>query len=121
MSNYFLNIGPTGDGSVPKETVDTFSAIGKWMAVNAESIRGTTASESGKPAFDGRITRKGAVHFAHVFKRPADGRLTVPFKAAKATLLAGGQALKVTAGGKESVIELPTDLPDPIATVIRCE
>jgi alpha-L-fucosidase len=101
--------------------MDTFAALGKWMTVNAEAIRGTTASPHGKPSFDGRFTRKGAVTYAHVFKRPDDGRLTVPFKVGTAKLLGGGPALKVTGGDKESVIELPDTLPDPIATVIRCE
>lgn len=39
--NRDLNIGPKGDGTVPKETVDAFSALGKWMDVNSESILGT--------------------------------------------------------------------------------
>lgn len=37
-----LNIGPTGDGSVPPESIATMTAVGRWMDVNAEAIRGTT-------------------------------------------------------------------------------
>ena len=119
--NYLLNIGPKGDGTIPKETVDAFSALGKWMDVNSESIRGTTASPVEKYSFDGRITTKGKVHYLSVFKRPDKGVITVPIVAKKATLLAGGQSLAVTAGPSETSIELPAELPDPVATVIRLE
>ena len=40
--NYLLNIGPKGDGSIPKESVERLSAVGKWM--------GDTAPRSMKPS-----------------------------------------------------------------------
>ncbi len=119
--NYLLNIGPKGDGSIPQETVDVFSALGTWMQVNSESILGTTASSVEKYSFDGRITTKGKIHYLFVFTRPKEGVITVPFTANKATLLAGGHPLKLTADSSQTSIELPAKLPDPAATVIRLE
>jgi alpha-L-fucosidase len=119
--NYLLNIGPTGDGSVPPESVASMKEIGAWMSANAESIRGTTASPLAKTPFDGRLTTKGAVHYAHVFSRPESGVIALPFQVAKATLRAGGGALAVRATGDGAEITLPPALPDPVATVIRLE
>lgn len=39
--NYMLNIGPTGEGVVPKESVANLKAIGKWLLINGEAIYGT--------------------------------------------------------------------------------
>ena len=36
--NLLLNISPRADGSIPEEAIDRFQRIGKWMAVNGESI-----------------------------------------------------------------------------------
>ncbi|MCP5537515.1 MAG: alpha-L-fucosidase [Akkermansiaceae bacterium] len=119
--NYLLNIGPKGNGEVPQESIDCMTGVGKWMAVNAEAIRGTTASPVEKPGFDGRITTKGNSHYLHVFSRPDSGSITVPVSASSATLLAGGSKLEIMAGPKETTIKLPAKLPDPVATVIRLD
>lgn len=110
-----------GDGSIPRESIDTMSAVGRWMDANAESIRGTSASPLATTPFDGRITTKGKTRYLHVFKRPESGTISVPFAAKKATLLAGGAALTIRSGDQETTIELPAELPDPIASVIRLE
>ncbi len=119
--NYLLNIGPKGDGSIPGESIGIMAAVGRWMDINAESIRGTDASPAGKPSFDGRITARGNVRYAHVFSRPGDGVISVPFKVSKAALLAGGADLAVAADGGGARITLPSELPDADATVIRLE
>ncbi len=119
--NFLLNVGPTGDGSIPQPSIDTMTAIGKWMDTNAEAIRGTTRAPLGTPAFDGRITTKGKVHYLHLFSRPADGTITIALPGSKATLLANGGSLKVTRKDEQAIIHLTPTLPDPIATVIRLE
>ena len=42
--NFLINIGPTGEGVVPAPSVERLHSLGEWLAVNGESIRGTTAS-----------------------------------------------------------------------------
>jgi alpha-L-fucosidase len=40
--NYLLNVGPTGDGLFPEESLKRLKDIGEWMSVNGESVYGTT-------------------------------------------------------------------------------
>lgn len=42
--NFLINIGPTGEGEVPAPSTERLHSLGGWLAVNGESIRGTTAS-----------------------------------------------------------------------------
>jgi alpha-L-fucosidase len=126
--NYLLNIGPKGDGSVPKESVQAMQAIGAWMKVNGEAIYATTAGPFEKLDW-GRCTQKRLANgktrlYLHVFDWPKDGKLVVPLAtgaAAKARLLAGGKALVVTAGDKQTSIAVGDKAPDKISTVIELD
>lgn len=46
--NYLLNIGPKGDGSIPKATLNIFKEVGKWVNRNEMSIYGTSANPLGE-------------------------------------------------------------------------
>ena len=125
--NYLLNIGPKGDGTIPEETVTCLTEVGKWMDVNAEAIRGTTATPLPSLPW-GRCTMKkhkvGTTLYLHVFDWPKEGELLVPGlenEIQSATLLANGKELEFekTAAGLE--IELPAQAPDPNATIIKLE
>ena len=92
------------------------------MAVNSESIYGTTASPIGKPEW-GRCTAKGNKLYLHVFNWPADGKLDVPLagaQAPKAYLLADKKraALPVGGGQDKVIISVPNAAPDSIDSVI---
>lgn len=123
--NYLLNVGPTAEGLIPPESVERLEKIGKWMAVNGESIYGTQASPFGKPAW-GRCTRKALSGgnsrlYLHVFDWPKDGKLVLPeakFRPLAASLLANGQKLLVAQAGGKITIQVPEKAPDPIASVI---
>jgi alpha-L-fucosidase len=39
--NYLLNIGPTGEGLFPEESLTRLKDMGEWMKVNGESVYGT--------------------------------------------------------------------------------
>jgi alpha-L-fucosidase len=39
--NYLLNIGPTGEGLFPEESLKRLKDIGEWMSVNGESVYGS--------------------------------------------------------------------------------
>ena len=123
--NYLLNVGPTSEGLIPEASVERLKAIGRWMKVNGESIYGTTASSIGRPRW-GRSTTKGDTIYLHVFDWPASGKLSVekPAKPVKkAWLLSDGEKkpLETKDGGKSLAINVPTEAPDAIDTVIALE
>jgi alpha-L-fucosidase len=80
--NFLLNVGPTSDGEIPPESVDRLKAMGEWMAVNAASVHGTTASPFPSLAWgratERRLDPKTTRLYLHVFDWPADGVLVVP-------------------------------------------
>ena len=123
--NYLLNIGPTGDGSVPEPSVQPMRDIGAWMKVNGESIYGTSASPFEKLAW-GRCTQKKLADgttrlYLHVFDWPKDGKLIVPpvnGKPLKASLLRDGKALEFVPENGGVTIAVPAEAPDKIATVV---
>lgn len=39
--NYMLNIGPTGSGAVPQQSIDNLLEVGKWLEANGEAIYNT--------------------------------------------------------------------------------
>ncbi len=39
--NYMLNIGPTGLGGVPVESIHNLNTVGEWLKINGEAIYGT--------------------------------------------------------------------------------
>ena len=120
--NYLLNIGPTGDGTVPPESVKSMEAIGRWMRVNGDAIYATTASRFTHLPW-GRSTTRGSRIYLHVFEWPRDGRLVVPglrTPVTSARLLAGGP-LQVATDAQGVVVQVPAAAPDPIATVIELQ
>ncbi len=121
--NFLLNIGPTAQGEIPAPSIERLEAVGKWMAVNGESIHGSSASPFRKLPW-GRCTQKDGKLYLHVFEWPAGGGLVVPglrnsIKSAR--LLADGTRLDCVRGGGDWVIQLPATMPDPLATVIAVE
>src|SRR5581483_4058841 len=126
--NYLLNIGPTGDGSVPAQSVGAMQAIGAWMKKNGDSIYASAASPFAKLDW-GRCTQKtisgGRTRlYLHVFDWPADGKLAVPLPAApraQARLRATGKSLPVTTAEGRTTIAVGNPAPDPIASVVELE
>ena len=124
--NYLLNVGPTPEGEIPQESIERLQEIGRWMKVNGEAIYGTQRSPVDKPAW-GYITRKDGKKtttlYLSVCELPADGKIVLEgLKDAKsAVLLAGKTKLKTAKTEKGLEIQLPAQLPDPIATVVKLE
>ncbi|OHB67961.1 MAG: alpha-L-fucosidase [Planctomycetes bacterium RBG_13_60_9] len=120
--NFLLNVGPTPEGLIPDPSVERLQGMGKWMAVNKESIYGATASPFGRPAW-GRCTAQGNKLYLHVFNWPADGRLEAPLAGAevdKAYLLADKKQAKLatTVSASKVTISLPEKAPDAIDSVV---
>ncbi len=125
--NFLLNVGPTGEGVIPAESVERLKAVGDWVNVNGEAIYGTTFSPFGK--FDwGRCTQRvengNTVLYLSVFDWPTDGELTVPGlqnKVLKYSLLDSDEKIAVKALDHGVVLKLPRKAPDAIASVIKLE
>ncbi len=120
--NFLLNVGPTPEGLIPRPSVQRLEAMGRWMAVNSESVYGTQASPIGMPAW-GRCTAKDDKLYLHVFDWPADGTLEVPLAQAdvrKAYLLADKKKapLSVTCEDDKVVVSVPNKEPDAINSVV---
>ena len=121
--NFLLNVGPTPEGTIPEASQERLAEVGRWMNVNHEAIYGTTASPFAKLDF-GKCTRKPGKLFLHVLQWPKDGQLQVPFrgKATRAYLLSKpAPALALTQSNEGLQITVPSEAPDPIATVVVLE
>jgi alpha-L-fucosidase len=62
--NLLLNVGPDARGKIPQESLDILSEVGKWMAINSESIYGCGPANLPKPDW-GRYTQNGNTIYAH--------------------------------------------------------
>jgi alpha-L-fucosidase len=125
--NFLLNVGPTAEGRFPAESVERLEAIGRWMDVNVESIRGTAAGPFPKLAW-GRCTQKALAGrvtrlYLHVFEWPRDGRLVVDGLLnlpVRAFLLSDAKEapLDTTRNGDALVVAVPPNAPDPTDSVV---
>ncbi len=122
--NFLLNVGPTGEGEIPRPSVERLAAMGKWLKTNGEAIYGTAASPFKKLPW-GRATRKPGKLYLHVFQWPK-GDLAVPGlknKVEKAYLLADASraALQATQTEEGVLLKVPEKAPDAIASVVVLE
>jgi len=119
--NFLLNIGPKGDGSIPEESVKIMRAIGEWMKVNGEAIRGTQASPFPAPKW-GVYTKKRATIYAHIIKWPESGKIKVPIKISEITklrFLADPNAhATMEADGDSTIVSLPETPTDSPVSVL---
>lgn len=121
--NLLLNVGPKPDGTFPEASVSRLRAMGAWMRVNGEAIRGTTASPFAKAPF--RATARPNRLYLHLPAWPG-AALVVPglrTQVARATLLGdpGNQPLATTLGDQGVTVTLPGTPPDGPWPVIRLE
>jgi alpha-L-fucosidase len=121
--NYLLNVGPTADGIIPQPSVERLEQIGAWLKANGDAIYGTKASPFAYLSW-GRATTKGNKLYLHVFDYPKDGIIKLPLANAvtKAYLLSNtSNNIKSSVKDGYTYLELPTVVPDKIATVVVLE
>ncbi|MGD7651889.1 MAG: alpha-L-fucosidase [Verrucomicrobiales bacterium] len=142
--NYLLNVGPTGEGVIPRPSIERLTEMGDWLARNGEAVYGcgptpfgdelgayskTEKDNKGRPKFiakkQWRATTKPGLLFIQLFNWPK-GRITIPAvkeTVTSASFLAHPEKpplpFEQTAGGV--TISLPEEAPDNPITVIRLE
>jgi alpha-L-fucosidase len=129
--NYLLNVGPTSEGLIPKESVDILGKVGDWMKTNSECIYGTQASPFKFEFKWGSITQKTGKLYMGIFNWPtADFYLEgLTNKVKKAYLLADKNQKSLTfkeiydkkTDHHRLKIELPKEAPDKIVSVVVLE
>ena len=92
-ANLLLNIGPRPDGTLPGEALERLQAIGAWMDVYGETIRGTQAGPTG-PQEWGVSTKRGDVVYLHVLEPSEVLALDLPGKIKSAESFPDGSALR---------------------------
>ena len=122
--NMLMNIGPMGTGEIDGADQTILKGIGKWWAVNGESIRGTTRTPLAVQAW-GESTRKGNRLYLHVFEWPADGSLVVGglnTEVTKAYLLSNPSTpIPTFRKGIDLFLAVPKIAPDPADSIIVLE
>ncbi len=124
-ANLLLNIGPMPNGVVQPEFVQVLDSVGKWVAVNGESIYGTRAAGTGLASW-GTATKKGNTLYLHLLDPAADQVQIdkLPFKKIKkATVLATGATLTgaTLSKGQLNLSGLAALPRDPNDTVLKIE
>jgi alpha-L-fucosidase len=124
--NYLLNVGPTGEGSIPGASVERLEQIGRWMKINGEAIYGTSASPFARPLPWGRCTTKTSgdttTLYLHVFEWPMEGEILVPGlknPAKSAWLLVDPKhSLHTDSADSGLTITVPKTPPDAISSTL---
>lgn len=121
--NYLLNVGPTAEGVIPEDSQRILRTVGKWVAVNGESIYGTSASPFYFPDITWRCTVKPNRVYLHILNWPGK---TLRFEGLesdvkRAWLLANKKPVKFKKDGAVITFDLPAQPVDPYDTVIALE
>ncbi len=113
--NLLLNVGPTGDGSIPWSQAERLLGLGGWLDINGEAIFGTRpwirASASTSDGQEVRFTRKADAVYAIVLGAPARERIRIPsltvLRDARIELLGRAGPLSFTSGREGLEVALP--------------
>lgn len=121
--NYLLNVGPKADGTIERAFTSRLEAMGKWLAVNGDSVYGTTRCPFGAASI-GVTTCKGSTAYVHAFRWPGDTAVLVGVgnRVQAARVLATGQPARVEQHGDRVILRgLPARPPDRHDSVISLE
>jgi alpha-L-fucosidase len=121
--NLLLNVGPRGDGTIPRESQDILKEAGNWLQRNGECL-----SHSSRSPFTwnnwGRITTRGSTIYLHIFN-PTGAELClaeIQNRVLSARFVDGGTPVRFEQIGPRLFLRnLPVPLPDSIATTIALE
>jgi alpha-L-fucosidase len=95
-ANYLLNVGPTGEGIIPKEAANILKRIGRWKKSVDESFNKVEADSTLVNTAGVLVTKKDQTIFIHLNKVPTGNGLKLkPINVlpSKATLLNTGSSI----------------------------
>jgi alpha-L-fucosidase len=95
-ANYLLNVGPTGEGVIPKEAADILKRIGKWKKSVDECYQGVQADANLVNVPGVLVTKREQTIYIHLNKLPVGNGIKLkPINVlpAKATLLNNGNPI----------------------------
>ena len=137
--NLLLNVGPTGEGAIPKPSVERLSKIGDWTRVNGEAIYGCGPTPFGKELgrkekdakgktrivgkLPWRATTKPNRIYIHLFEWP-DAELSIPKidgSVGKAYFLGQESDLLKVDQSKGTSIAMPESKPKSLVPVLCLE
>jgi len=123
QGNYLLNIGPKGDGSIPEQSVEILTHVGKWMDTHGDLIHKADRCKPRSSEF-AQFTRQGNTLFIHAHYWPGE-TLSVgglQQRALSAKMYPGGKALKFEQEDfRLRILGLPANSPDPLVTTLAVE
>jgi alpha-L-fucosidase len=118
--NFLLNVGPQPDGQIQPEFQQRLRAIGNWLALNGDSIYGTTFGPVQGVA-DLRTTANDKSIYVHIFNWPAHAACEITgidARVMSARLLSNGKPLTFRQTEGKLQIDIPEQAPDPNVSVI---
>ena len=124
--NYLINIGPKADGSIPEESIQILTSVGRWMDKNGQSLYGADVCQP-RRSRNASFSRRGNTLYFHVHFWPGGDGLAfagLQTKVRSARLLASGQKVDFDQDAYRIRFKgLPEKAPDdPITTlVLECE
>jgi alpha-L-fucosidase len=121
--NYLLNVGPTGDGSIPEPAVRNLIAVGNWTSKYGQTIYGVPKCNARNSAF-ASFTRNGNTLYLHMRMWPGSsfglGGLSTKVRSAK--LLPSGTKVEFRqADFRVEFTGLPERSPEKLVSVIEVE
>jgi alpha-L-fucosidase len=124
--NVLMNIGPMGNGLIDPKDQEILRGIGKWLAVNGDSIYGSERSPLPVQAW-GESSVKSNKLYLHVFEWPRNGKLLLgglKNKVRSAYLLSDPRKRSLPArhlNDSDVVINVPRVAPDSSDSVVIVE
>jgi len=119
-----LNVGPTGEGLVPPESIERLQGLGRWMRIHGDAIYGTEASPFEAAPF--RATRKGTRVNCFLPEWPAYHELLLPnlptpITRARLMGVANQAGLPIRRADRGTIVTLPNTPSDQVCSVLALE
>ncbi len=121
--NLLLNVGPDPQGRIPERAGEILRDAGAWLARHEEAIRGTDRHDLFWYVF-GKVSVKGNSLYCFVEQWYGEGTFVVgglTNRVLKATLVGSGANLPFVQNGRQTIVEVPRERPDPVLPVIRLD